>query len=259
MQKKKELVYLLFTVLFLTSCAELVQLSRTLPSGVMQPGTIPVSTTENVAGLKNSLELGIVSAVNILNQENGFYGNELLKLALPAEAKPILDNIRLIPGGQELVEKAILSINRSAEDAVKEALPIFKDAILQMTINDAATILFGPENAATEYLRSTTYTQLKAAFAPKIGMSLAKPLVANVSTTDTWELLHNGYNKAAGTTAGMLMGLKKVNINLQDYVTERALDALFIKVAEEEKSIRLDPKARVNTLLKRVFGQLDKK
>lgn len=246
-------------VIFGSSCAELLQLAGTFPVSGIPGVAVPVSNSENIAGLKNSLELGITGAVDVLNVENGFYGNELVKLMLPEEARPIVDNIRLIPGGQELVEKAVLSINRSAEDAVKEAGPIFKNAIRSMTITDAATILFGPSNAATEYLKSTTYSQLREAFVPKIGASLSKPLVAGVSTADTWNTLHNGYNKVAGSTAGMLLGLKKVDINLQDYVTERALDALFMKVAEEEKAIRTDPKARVNALLQRVFGQLDKK
>lgn len=244
-------------VLLVSSCAELLQLAGTFPESRVSSVAVPVSNAENIAGLKNSLELGITGAVDVLNTENGFYGNELFKLLLPPEAKPIVDNIRLIPGGPELVEKAILSINRSAEDAVKEAGPIFKNAIRSMTIADAAKIVFGPENAATEYLKASTYTQLRDAFAPKIGESLSKPLVAGVSTTETWNVLHNGFNKVAGSTAGMLLGLKKVDINLQNYVTERALDALFIKVADEEKAIRTDPKARVNALLQRVFGQLD--
>lgn len=251
--------YFLLTavVLLVSSCAELLQLAGSFPVSGVSSVAVPVSNAENIAGLKNSLELGITGAVDVLNTENGFYGNELFKLLLPPEAKPIVDNIRLIPGGPELVEKAILSINRSAEDAVKEAGPIFKNAIRSMTITDAAKIVFGPENAATEYLKASTYTQLRDAFAPKIGESLSKPLVAGVSTTETWNVLLNGFNKVAGSTAGMLLGLKKVDINLQNYVTERALDALFIKVADEEKAIRTDPKARVNALLQRVFGQLD--
>ena len=250
--------FIIAIVAFATSsCAELLQLAGSFPSTGLPSASVPVTNTENIAGLKNSLELGLLGAVSTLNTENGFYGNELFKLMLPAEAKPIVDNIRLIPGGQDLIEKAILSLNRSAEDAVKEAGPIFKDAIRQMTFKDAATILFGPDNAATQYLRSSTYSQLKTAFAPKIGESLAKPLVAGVSTSETWNVLHNGYNSVAGSTAGMLLGLKKVNVSLQEYVTDKALDALFIKVAEEEKAIRTDPVARVNFLLKRVFGQLD--
>lgn len=251
--------YFFYLLLFFltTSCTELLQLAGSVSTGKAASASVPVSNLENIAGLKNSLELGISGAVNSLQVKDGFYGNEIFKLMLPPEAKPIVDNIRLIPGGQELVDKAILSINRSAEDAVKEAGPIFMNAIRSMTISDAAKVLFGPDNAATGYLRETTYSQLRAAFSPKIGESLAKPLVAGVSTTETWNTLNNGYNKVAGSTAGMLMGMKPVTISLQDYVTERALDALFIKVAEEEKAIRTNPAARINSLLKRVFGQLD--
>jgi len=158
-----------------------------------------------------------------------------------------------------LADRAILSLNRSAEDAVKEATPIFKTAITNMSITDAIDILFGKENAATEYLRHNTYSQLKATFAPKVKASLEKPLVANVSTTQTWNTLSSGYNAVAGSAVGSIAGLKTVNVDLENYVTEKALDALFMKVAAEEKSIRTDPAARVNDLLKRVFGQLDKK
>ena len=128
-----------------------------------------------------------------------------------------------------------------------------------MTIADAAGILFGAENAATEYLRRTTYVELKNAFTPKVKMSLEKPLVANVSTLKTWNTLSSGYNKVAGSTVGSIAGLKTVNVDLENYVTEKALDALFVRVAAEEKLIRQDPVARVNAILKRVFGQLDKK
>jgi hypothetical protein len=120
-------------------------------------------------------------------------------------------------------------------------------------------ILFGKENAATEYLRQNTYSQLKAAFAPKVKVSLGKPLVANVSTTDTWNTLSSGYNSVAKSPVGTVAGLKPVNVNLENYVTEKALDALFVKVAAEEKAIRTNPVARVTDLLKKVFGQLDKK
>ncbi len=252
----KKILVVWLIVLITSSCAELLQLAGSFPMAGSSQAVVPVTNAENIAGLKNSLELGVSSAVRALNVENGFYDNEMLKLMLPAEAAPIIDNIRLLPGGPELVEKAILSINRSAEDAVKEAGPIFITAIQKITIKDASGILFGADDAATLYLKAATYSELKSAFAPKIGESLAKPLVAGVSTTETWNLLHDGYNSVAATTAGMLLGLKKVDINLQDYVASKALDALFVKVAEEENRIRTDPKARVNALLQRVFGQL---
>lgn len=242
----------------LSSCAELLKLAQEvkLPTGTTQ---LPVSNTENIAGLKSSLEVGIEKAVSFLSIENAFYSNEALKILLPTEANQVIENIKLIPGGQDLVNKAILSLNRSAEDAVKEATPIFKNAIRNMSIADAGKILFGPDTAATAFLCQATYQELKTAFAPKVRASLDKPLVAGVSTSETWNTLTNAYNKVANTMVAKIAGLKPVNINLEEYATQKALDALFVKVAEEEKAIRTDPVARVNEILKRVFGQLDKK
>lgn len=250
-------IYFTAIVLLFTSCAELLNIAKQYD--VQNVINVPVTNAENIAGLKSSLDVGIEKAVSNLGVENGFLGNAALKILLPKDAQPIIDNMKLIPGGQDLVEKAVLSLNRSAEDAVKEATPIFKNAIKSMTISDAVGILFGAENAATEYLRKTTYTDLKAAFAPKVKNSLAKPLVANISTTQTWNTLSSGYNSVAKSTVGQIAGLKTVTVNLEDYATEKALDALFVKITEEEKAIRNNPVARVNDILKRVFGQLDKK
>lgn len=252
----KKVISIIVVSLIFTSCAELLQVANTLNTA---NSALPVTNSENISGLKSSLSIGIEKAVGDLGIQDGFYKDAALKLLLPPEAKTIFDNAKLIPGGQALVDKTILSLNRSAEDAVKEATPIFKTAITGMSITDAVGILFGKNNAATEYLRNTTYTQLKAAFAPKVKASLGKPLVANISTTDTWNTLSSGFNSVAKTPVGMIAGLKPVNVSIENYVTEKALDALFLKVAEEEKSIRANPVARVNALLKRVFGQLDKK
>lgn len=253
---KKTLFFVGLLFLF-CSCAELLNIAKQYD--VQNVLSVPVTNAENISGLKSSLDVGIEKAVSNLGIENGFFGNAALKILLPKEAQPIIDNIKLIPGGQDLVDKAVLSLNRSAEDAVKEAAPIFKNAIKSMTISDAVGILFGSENAATEYLRKTTYADLKAAFAPKIKSSLAKPLVANISTTQTWNTLSSSYNSAAKSTVGKIAGLKSVTVNLEDYATEKALDALFVKITEQEKAIRTNPTARVNDILKRVFGQLDKK
>lgn len=245
-------------ILAFSSCAELQQVTSQLTSA-LPVSSSKVTNAENISGLKSSLTLGIDKAVSNLGVENGFYQNTALKILMPKEAQPIVDNARLIPGGQALVDKAVLSLNRTAEDAVKEATPIFRSAIASMSITDAVGILFGKENAATEYLRQNTYSQLKAAFAPKVKESLDKPLVANISTTRTWNTLTSGYNTVATGAVGSIAGLKTVNVNLEEYVTEKALDALFIKVAAEEKAIRSDPTARVTALLQKVFGQLDKK
>jgi hypothetical protein len=245
---------ILFT---LTTQAQINQLKSI--SGLTKNESLPVSNAEITDGLKSSLNVGIQKAVEKLSMVNGFYNDPTLKLQLPPEAKAITSNIRLIPGGQDLVNKTVLSLNRTAEDAVKEATPIFRNAILNMSIQDAMSILFGKENAATEYLRRNTYSGLKVAFAPKVKSSLNKPLVANVSTNQTWSLLCSSYNGVANSTVGKFSRMKPVNINLENYVTEKALDALFIKVAAVEKEIRTNPAARINELLKRVFGQLDSK
>ena len=253
----KKVLFFCFIGFALNSFAQINQLKSQLGLNKITGSTI--SNEENVSGLKNSLNLGIEKAVGKLGVENGFFNDAVLKLQLPPEAKSITNNIKLIPGGQDLVNKTVLSLNRTAEDAVKEATPIFKKAILNMSITDAVGILFGKENAATEYLRQNTYNELKLAFAPKVKTSLDKPLVANVSTTQTWNMLCSNYNGVANSMVGKFSKMKPVNVNLENYVTEKALDALFVKIAEEEKAIRTNPMARVNDLLKSVFGQLDKK
>ncbi|HRG02701.1 MAG TPA: DUF4197 domain-containing protein [Paludibacteraceae bacterium] len=252
--KKLILITLASLALSLSSCNELLQIANTMGNP-----DIPVSEAENAAGLKSSLDVGIENAVNILGIENGFMNDVLVKILLPAEAKPIIDNIRLIPGGEELVNRAILSLNRTAEDAVKEATPIFKHAITSITFKDAAGILFGGDYAATSYLKEKTSADLLAAFAPKVKNSLGKPLVANLSTTQSWNALTSAFNKVAASPVGIYGGMKPVNVNLEEYVTQKALDALFLKVGEEEKKIRENPVARITAILKRVFGQLDKK
>ena len=254
----KKYIFMAALAITFSSCAELMKIAQevNIPTSSVN---IPVTNAENISGLKSSLDVGIEKAVGFLSAENAFYGNEALKILLPAEANQIIENIKLIPGGEDLVNRAVLSLNRSAEDAVKEATPIFKNAIRNMSIADAGKILFGPDSAATAYLRQTTYQELKTAFAPKVRASLDKPLVAGVSTNETWNTLSDAYNKVANTMVAKIAGLKPVNISLEEYATQKALDALFVKVAEEEKAIRTDPVARVNEILKRVFGQLDKK
>jgi len=250
--------------LCLASCSELLQMSQdgTLGQlaqiGGLSTSSNAITNADNINGLKGALDLGIEKAVKALGTENGFYADQLLKIALPEEAQVIVKNIRYIPNGDQLVEKAVLSLNRAAEDAVLEAVPIFKNAIKQMTITDAANILFGNDNAATEYLRANTYNALVQAFSPKVSASLQKPLVANISTADTWNSLTSAYNTVARSVVGQMASLQAVDVSLEEYVTSQALNALFNKIAVEEQAIRSDPKARVTSILQKVFGQLDK-
>ena len=244
---------LLLSVLYLTSCAEL----QTLVNEYAVEQNKPLTSFDVSQGLKEALLIGSKQASNILSIEDGFYKDELVKILLPPEAQTITKNIKKIPGGNELVDKVILRLNRAAEDAVKEAAPIFASAITEMTIQDAFGILKGDKNAATLYLKNKSYSKLKELFLPKVKNSLDKKLIANLSTNESWNLLTRSYNQVATSFVGRLADMEAVNSKLDEYVTNKALDALFIKVAEEELMIRKDPIKRVSSILKKVFSQQD--
>ena len=157
------------------------------------------------------------------------------------------------------MEDVILRINRAAEDAAKEVAPIFVNSITQMTIGDAFNILKGADNAATLYLRTKTYDELYSLYKPKIQNSTEKKIIGNISTKDSWNALTGKWNTAANSVAGKLAGLKPVNTDLDDFLTAKALDGMFLKVEIEELKIRKEVSARVTPLLKRVFGSLDNK
>ena len=242
----------LSAILLISGCAELSQLAnQTLNENR------PLTQTEIVSGLKEALVVGTGKSVDILGVTNGYYKDEMVKILLPPEADIIVKNISRIPGGDKLIEDAILSINRAAEDAVSEAKPIFVNSIRSMTITDAVGILKGEDNAATQYLRRTTYDQLVNLYRPKIKNSIDKKLVGNVSTGQSWDLITGKWNEFANSVVGRVAGFKPVEIQLDEYLTQKALDGLFLKIAAQEKQIREDPAARVTDILKRVFGSLD--
>jgi len=215
------------------------------------PSSIPLTNEEVIKGLKSALNVGIDSSVFSLSRVNGYMGNALLKLALPPEAQPIISNLAKIPGGQKLLNDAILAINKAAEDAAPQAKTIFVNAITGMSIQDGFDILKGQPNAATTFLKNNTYTQLTNAFAPKINASLSKPLVMGYSAQKAYQTLIDGYNLAS--LNGMLFPTVKQN-SLATYTTQKALDGLFLKLEQEEKLIRQDTMHQVTEILKRVFG-----
>ena len=245
-------VTVIASFLMLMSCAEVLN--------TISQFELPAKLTEgDVAdGLKEALKVGTNNSVDLLSMENGFLGNEALKVLLPPEADIITENLSMISGGDKLVEDVVLRLNRAAEDAVTEAAPIFVSAITSMTITDAFNILKGSDNAATVYLKDKTFLQLKELFQPKVVNSLDKALIGNVSTNESWSFLTDKYNNVANSLVGSLAGLQSIDVSLDEYVTLKALDGLFVKVADEEKEIREDPLARVTPLLKKVFGELDK-
>jgi len=249
---KTRILSLLLVVILITACAELVKVLESA-------GQLPLTETEVVSGLKEALITGARNSAQRLASENGYYGDVLIKILLPDEAKVIIDNISRIPGGSQLVEDVILRINRAAEDAAKEVAPIFVNSITQMTIRDAFNILNGADNAATQYLRNTTYNDLYALYKPKIQASTGKDIVGNISTMDSWEALTGRWNTIANSAAGRLANLKPVNTDLNDYLTNKALSGMFLKVEAEELKIRKEVSARVTPLLQKVFGSLDNK
>lgn len=242
---------ILFILLIVASgCAELLN--------VMQSAVnVPLTEEEVVKGLKEALSVGARNSAEKLSAENGYYGDAAIKILLPEEAKVIIDNISRIPGGEQLVEDVVLRINRAAEDAAKEVAPIFLNSITSMTISDAFNILRGADNAATNYLRTTTTDALLALYKPKIASSTEKKIVANVSTKDSWIALTGRWNSLANTIPGKLAGFKPVNVDLDDFLTRKALEGMFSKVEKEELKIRKEVEARVSPLLQRVFGSLD--
>lgn len=252
--KKVFLFTSLLSVTILVACADLQQIALVAAN---QAATNQRALTESdvIAGLKQALVVGTDTAVKHLAVTNGYYGNALLRISMPPEAQTILTNINKLPGGQKLVSDLELRINRSAEDAAKEAAPIFAKAIISMSISDAWGILRGADTTATAYLRRATYQSLVTLYKPKIKTSIDKPLVAGISTSQSWNTLTSKWNILANSPVGTLSSLKPVNTQLDDYLTRKALDGLFLKVAEQEKKIRRDPMAQVTDLLRRVFGR----
>ena len=228
----------LFLVLHLTACAELQQVVNQLP----QSGGV-LNTTDMAAGLRQALDFGIEKQVTKLTQTDGFYKNELVKILLPEELKKVDKGLRDIGLGK-LADEGIKALNRAAEDAVKEATPIFVDAVKGITFADAKTILLGNDDAATQYLNSKTQTALYSKFNPVIKNSFAK-----VGADTIWKNLITKYNAIPFTT--------DVNPDLTDYVTSEALKGVYTMIAVEEKDIRNNFAARTTDLLKKVFALQD--
>lgn len=193
--------------------------------------------------LKEALDKGVQKGVAELSATDGYF-KSVYKILLPDEARKVTDRLKSVPGFNNLEADLVEKMNRGAEDAAKEAAPIFASAIRGMTFQDASNILMGPDNAATEYLRKTTWQQLYDKFNPVIVRSLDK-----IGANELWSGATAAYNRIPMVT--------KVNTDLDDHVTRKALDGLFGKIREEEKNIRKNPASRTTDLLKRVFSRQD--
>ncbi len=200
----------------------------------------PLTTQEITDGLKQALTIGSQNAGSSSSKINGYFGNSLIKILFPPEAQKMEARLRSI-GMNMQVDDFILTMNRAAEEAAKNAAPIFATAIRNMTINDGLSILRGSDSAATHFLRDKTNLELYTNFKPVI-----KTAIQKVDVTRYWNPLITAYNK--------IPLVEPMNPNLEDYITQKGLQGLFTLVSQEETKIRKDPAARVTNLLKKVFG-----
>lgn len=228
---KKLFTTLALFSIFFSSCDTLSSL----------PNALGVTETEAAEGIRQALQQGTNKGISVLNQQDGFFGSNAYKLFLPDDAIRIEKALRTIGMGKQ-VDRAILQINRAAEDAVGYATPIFVDAIKEMSIADAINIVRGESNAATNYFRQKTHDKLVAAFSPVINRSLVK-----LEATRYYSEIVTLYNNIPTT-------VKKINPDLTSYVVDKATVALFDQIEKEEANIRTNPVARTTQILKKVFG-----
>lgn len=233
----KKSILALITLFTFYSCAELQGVIDQLPQGG------EVSNVDIASGLREALDLGIDKQVSKLTLKDGFYKNELVKILLPEELQKVDQALRDI-GLSNLADDGIKVLNRAAEDAVKEATPIFVDAVKDITFADAKNILLGNDDEATRYLTGKTQTALYDKFNPVIKNSFSK-----VGADQIWENLINKYNTIPFTN--------NVNPDLTDYVTNEALKGVYTMIAVEEKEIRTKISSRTSDLLKKVFALQD--
>jgi hypothetical protein len=238
----KSLFRILCFTLFIPLCAcsqiDYKKIGKQIDKTVNQ--NKPLTNDEIIRGLKEALNVGSKNASSSASKVDGFFKNNIIKIPFPPEAKKIESTVRNL-GMNKQVDEFVLTLNRAAEEAAKEAAPIFLNAITSMTITDGLNILKGNDTAATAYLKKTTSTQLHDKFKPVI-----KNATQKVNVTKYWNPIITAYNKVPLVT--------RMNPDLEEYITERALYGLFYLVSQEEVKIRKDPAARVTDILKRVFG-----
>ena len=242
---KKILISLLFVPMF--SFSQFGDLKKLAESKIQKVNNVQkINTLPDISsGLKEALNNGITKQVSKFTAEDGFYKNDLVKILLPEELQKVDKTLRSL-GMANVADQGLLVLNRAAEDAVKEATPIFVEAVKNINFSDAKTILMGSENAATSYLETATSTALYDKFIPIIASSLIK-----VNADKIWNQIITKYN-----TVPLV---KKINPDLKDYVTKETMKGVFTMIAIEEKDIRVNLKSRTSSLLQNVFSIQDKK
>ena len=224
--------------LALIGCAEI---STIIPSTSMKQGAL--TNEEIIRGLKEALNVGASNSVITASALDGFYGNPQLFIPFPPEVIKMKDTLEKA-GFTNLVTDFEKSLNHAAEEASKKALPILKNAITYITFTDAMGILHGPNDAATIYLKSKAESNLRSEFKPVV-----RNAIQTVEVTSYWNPIATVYNNMVALTGGT-----KVNPNLEEYITQKTLDGLFLLIAQEEQEIRQNPTARITDILKKVFA-----
>ena len=233
----KKIVIISSALILLIGCAEMSQVMEDVNKSM---GPAPLSNGEVISGLKEALTIGTKNSTSLTSKLDGYYKNPEIFIPFPQEAIKVKEKVESL-GMKKQVDEFVMTMNRAAETASKEATPIFVNAVKEMTIADGFAILKGNDNAATMYLKDKTSGQLKVKFNPVV-----KNAIEKVHVTKYWNPVINTYNK--------IPFIEKQNPNLDDYITTKAMDGLFLMIEKEEKKIRKDPLARVTDILKRVFG-----
>jgi hypothetical protein len=242
----KKLMLGFFLFVGLISC-DVLNESLKVVNSVQTTGTSAPSLTndEVISGLKEALQVGIKNSVNLTSVTDGFLKNDSIRLPFPPDAIKVKEKAMDL-GLTGKVSEFETTLNRAAEEATKEALPIFVDAITNMSVQDGFAILKGGNGAATKFLKDQTTSKLVTAFSPKV-----KSATSKVELTKYWNPIITKYNNAMTLTGG-----QKLNPDLDAYITQKAIEGLFYMVEKEENKIRKDPVARVTDLLVKVFGSL---
>jgi len=233
-------------IISLFSCSIIEDASTTFLNPTNNsPSKIDLTNEEVISGLKEALNVGIKNAVNLSSVTDGFLKNDVIRLPFPPDAIKVREKA-INFGLSKQVTTFEETLNRAAEEATKKALPIFIDAIKNMSVSDGFSILKGGDGAATKFLKSQTSNQLVIAFAPVV-----KEATTKVQLTAYWNPIITRYNSAMTLSGG-----QKLDPDLDAYITQKAIDGLFYLVETEENKIRKDPLARVSDILVKVFGSL---
>jgi hypothetical protein len=233
----KKIITLTGIVVLLFSCAEMTSVLEEVNKAT---GPTPLTNGEVISGLREALTVGTNNSTSLTSKLDGFYKNPEIFIPFPPEVVKVKNTVEDL-GMKKQVNDFVMTMNRAAETAAKDAGPIFVNAIKGMSIADGFAILKGEDNAATMFLKDKTSAELKVKFNP-----IVKDAIGKVQVTKYWNPVITTYNK--------IPFIEKQNPNLEDYITTKTMDGLFIMIEKEEKKIRKDPLARVTDILKRVFG-----